>query len=318
MRVGLLTCDLNETHGWGTYSLRIIQELRRADIEVRIFSARNSPPQPDIPDQQRLLPNVAPAQRGLLLRQTLLWPTLSRALNDCDIIHSTVEPYAPLAWCLARHRPYFVTAHGSFIKLLPERRWPGGMLYYESLRRSHLICVSRYTAEVAQANLPGVQPAIPNGSTPRASANRRALRFETQGPTVLSVGAVKPRKGTLELVQSMAQVRKTVPDVQCVIIGGLDNSPDYVAQIRDTIAELNLEETVHLLGRVDEDTLRGWYAAADIFVQPAMNTGSRFEGFGLVYLEANAAGLPVIGTTGSGVEDAIDEELPVCWCHSQA
>ncbi len=124
---------------------------------------------------------------------------------------------------------------------------------------------------------------------------------------VLSVGAVKSRKGVLELVQAMAQVRAEIPDVQCVIIGGLDNSPDYVAQVRAVVAGLNLENTVHLLGRVDDETLAGWYAAADLFVQPAKNTGEQFEGFGLVYLEASAAGLPVIGTTDCGAEDAIED-----------
>jgi phosphatidylinositol alpha-1,6-mannosyltransferase len=58
---------------------------------------------------------------------------------------------------------------------------------------------------------------------------------------------------------------------------------------------------------VPEATLLAWYGAADVFALPARDVGGRFEGFGLVYLEAGAAGLPVIGTTGCGAEDAIHD-----------
>ena len=59
------------------------------------------------------------------------------------------------------------------------------------------------------------------------------------------------------------------------------------------------------MGQVDEETLLGWYAAAQVFALPSLNVGSRFEGFGLAHLEASAAGLPVISTRDCGVEDAI-------------
>jgi phosphatidylinositol alpha-1,6-mannosyltransferase len=56
---------------------------------------------------------------------------------------------------------------------------------------------------------------------------------------------------------------------------------------------------------VPEETLLAWYGAADVFALPSMNVGRKFEGYGLTYLEASAAGLPVIGTTDCGAEDAI-------------
>jgi phosphatidyl-myo-inositol dimannoside synthase len=51
----------------------------------------------------------------------------------------------------------------------------------------------------------------------------------------------------------------------------------------------------------------GWHGAADVFVLPSINAGWKFEGYGLVHMEASAAGLPVIGTTGCGVEDTVDD-----------
>jgi phosphatidylinositol alpha-1,6-mannosyltransferase len=77
--------------------------------------------------------------------------------------------------------------------------------------------------------------------------------------------------------------------------------------VRGEIGRLGLVETVRLLGHVPEDVVMGWYAKADVFAVPAMNDNGKFEGYGLVYLEASAAGLPVIGTTDNGAEDAIDD-----------
>jgi phosphatidylinositol alpha-1,6-mannosyltransferase len=235
-------------------------------------------------------------------------PQLAALLRDCDIIHSTVEPYAPLARLVAGRRPCCITAHGSFVRSLPQRRWPGGWLYRQSLRHSHLVCVSNYTANVAQQVLPGVRTSvIANGIDAAVFNAAPSQKIATQGPTILSVGEVKARKGTLELLQAIAVVRQSIPDVQCVIIGNVDKASDYVAQVRQEISALGLEGQVHLLDQVGDSTLANWYAAADLFVVPAINVGAKFEGFGLVFLEASAAGLPVVGTSGSGVEDAIDD-----------
>ena len=80
-----------------------------------------------------------------------------------------------------------------------------------------------------------------------------------------------------------------------------------MAKVRATILELDLSDCVHLLGHVPEAVLMGWYHAADVFAVPSMNDGWRFEGYGLIYLEAGAAGLAVIGTTENGGEDAIED-----------
>ena len=52
--------------------------------------------------------------------------------------------------------------------------------------------------------------------------------------------------------------------------------------------------------------MRAWFSAADVFALPAMNDGLWFEGFGLVLVEAGAAGRAVVGTDGCGVADAIE------------
>ena len=303
-QVGFLTGDVGRRHGWARYSLELLLALQRAGLPMTVVSARNSPPAEAL-SQQRLLPNTNPAAGQLLLRNLLVAPAVARALRSCDLLHTLVEPYAPCGSRVAGRRPHLVTAHGSYVRLLSQRPWPAGRIWRNALARARLVCVSRYTAQVARQVLPDVQPlVIANGIDPQRFA-RPVTPQPTQGPTLLSVGAPKPRKGTLELVRAMAQVVAALPQARCVIIGSLREAPGYVAQLRAEIRELGLAAQVQLTGQVDEQTLLGWYAAAQLFALPSLNVGPRFEGFGLAHLEASAAGLAVIGTRDCGAEDAI-------------
>lgn len=252
----------------------------------------------------------------------MLIPRVRAILQDCDVIHATIEPFAPLASWIADSRPLLITGHGTYVRQWSERRWPVNTIYRRAFLQARLVCVSHYTEKIAKATLPPVRSVVVNNgvdverfqnplplapSPLHGEGEKTVTHVEKRGPTVLSVGAVKPRKGTLELVQAMAIVRREMPDVQCVIIGNLDLEPDYVAKVRAAIEELDLGGCVHLLGHVPEATLMGWYHGADVFAVPSMNEDGRFEGYGLIYLEAGAAGLAVIGTTENGGEDAIDD-----------
>jgi glycosyltransferase involved in cell wall biosynthesis len=55
--------------------------------------------------------------------------------------------------------------------------------------------------------------------------------------------------------------------------------------------------------------LLGWYAKSNVFALPSLNVDWKFEGYGLSLMEASTAGLPVIGTTDCGAEDAVDDGI---------
>ena len=277
----------------------------RAGIEAKVITSRNSPPVDTFPIMP-LLPNIDPRESQFMLKMIRLTEKLRPLVRDCDVIHSTIEPYAPIGAWIAGKRPFFVTAHGTYIDVLPRRRGPAGTIYRRALYRSKIVCVSHYTAKVAKITLPGIQPVVVNnGVDVERFANLPPLDSPKRGPTVLCVGAVKGRKGALELTRAMAEVRKHVPDVQCLIIGSLKAEPAYVERVKVAINDLHLNDCVHLLGHMPDSTVLAWYGAADVFVMPSINIGGKFEGYGLTHLEASAAGLPVIGTTDCGAEDAI-------------
>jgi phosphatidyl-myo-inositol dimannoside synthase len=105
------------------------------------------------------------------------------------------------------------------------------------------------------------------------------------------------------VLRALAQVRKAVPNVRYVIVG---NGP-YQAHLEAETGALGMMDIVHFVGSAREADLPGWYAAADVFVMPNRSDGVDFEGFGIVFLEAAAAGLPVIGGRSGGVPEAVED-----------
>ena len=228
---------------------------------------------------------------------------MHRAVSGCDLVHVMAEPYSLLAALAAGKCPLVVTAHGTYVPHTA-RRQITGWLYRQAYRRAHLIAVSRHTAAQVQAILPDANLTVIRNGVHFARFQVPAPAPAKTGPTVLASGGVKPRKGTHVLVAAMALVRERVPGAQLVVTGRQDDLP-YLAKVKRQIAQLGLESAVHLVGQIPEPELRGWYQHADVFALPSLATGGKFEGFGLVFLEASASGLPVVGTTGSGVEEAV-------------
>lgn len=131
-------------------------------------------------------------------------------------------------------------------------------------------------------------PEITAALRARAGAEGRFL--------ILTVGGIEPRKGTDQLFRALSRMRRrwAHPPV-LAIIGGhsfQDHTP-YRDRVIASMADLDLElgRDVAMLGTVPHDEMAAWYHAADAFAFPSVN-----EGFGLVVLEAMAAGLPVVLT----------------------
>lgn len=308
MHIGLLVADLSPYHGWGQYSINLARSLVRAGVRVSIVAARNSP---DVVgwEIKRLLPSLVPRARGMPLRLWLTRGSVQQALRGCDLIHATVEPYALLAgWCAGR-RPYFITGHGSYVNSLMKLSGIRGLLYRRAFSgAARVICVSRYTEEQYRLQVPDSPSCvIPNGVDSARFVALRSAPSTDQAPTVLAVGAVKPRKGILPLVEAIAVARKAIPELQCVIIGETSSNPDYVARVRACIEQHSLSNSVVLTGSVNEETLLAHYASADLFCLPTIQVNDDFEGYGLVYLEAGLAGLPVIATDAGGVGDVVED-----------
>jgi phosphatidylinositol alpha-1,6-mannosyltransferase len=115
------------------------------------------------------------------------------------------------------------------------------------------------------------------------------------------VSRLQRRKGHALVLRALPELMRHVPLVRYVIVGA-GNEREQLEHLR---GELGLEHAVLFEGEVADDTLNAYFAACDIFVLPTRVEPTDFEGFGIVFLEAAAAGKPAIGGRNGGVPEAI-------------
>ena len=130
---------------------------------------------------------------------------------------------------------------------------------------------------------------------------------------ILFVGRLARRKGVKEFIQkSLPEIVAAVPQACFVIVGAnptesLTHRDDMVTEIAAAAARLNLERHVMLLGSLSDEDVVKLYQTCDLVVLPALATPDDVEGFGIVLLEAAAAGKPVIATRAGGIPDAVEQ-----------
>jgi phosphatidylinositol alpha-1,6-mannosyltransferase len=118
---------------------------------------------------------------------------------------------------------------------------------------------------------------------------------------MLSVSRLADGKGFPHLVRMMPDIIKKAPHVVWMIVG---DGPKKEL-ILEEIQKRNLQNVVRFVGQVPHEAMRVYYYLADLFVLLTHPDEGKEEGLGLVFLEAAAAGLPVIAGRSGGVEEAV-------------
>jgi colanic acid/amylovoran biosynthesis glycosyltransferase len=121
-----------------------------------------------------------------------------------------------------------------------------------------------------------------------------------RGKMVLFVGRLVEKKGCASLLEAMAEVQQRNPAVELVVIGGGPLRAKYEARA----AALGVR--CRFLGTQPPSTVREWMARATVFCVPSVVAASGdTEGFGMVFIEAQAMGLPVVSTLSGGIPEAV-------------
>ena len=228
-----------------------------------------------------------------------------------------LDPMLPLGQLGPRLRsaPYVVVAHGSEVTV--PGRLPGTSALARRVLRGAAGVVAagsypaREAARAAGMPVPGIvlPPGVdterfrPLDDTERAGARAR-FDLDPELPVVLGVSRLVPRKGFDVLLDAAAQL----PGPVQVVIGGAGRDR---RRLERRARRLGLGARVRFLGRVPEDDLPGLYASADVFAMPCRErwNGLEAEGFGIVFLEAAACGVPgVAGRSGGSHEAVVDGE----------
>lgn len=311
MRVCYLTSGLSHDDGWSRYSLQVVEGMLRRGIEPVVLTSASAG-KSDVSGIE-LYPVLAPLFSGrslVSLRMLGAWSQVRRYAAGCDLVHCLVEPYAPLAALSSWGRPYIISGVGTHAGLPLEHplKGIGFRLVYRNAAK--VVCISEFTRRriLEHVRLDN-SVVIPLGVDSDFFNSTSLCAYEKEdSPLVLSVGALKPRKGYEVSIRAIAQAREATPNL-CYVVIGDHSAPEYVGHLRTLITNLGLENTVHLLGQVSETELRGWYHRCDLFLLTPVQVEGAFEGFGLVYLEAAACGKPVVGSRSGGVPEAVVDGL---------
>ncbi|MBP7711894.1 MAG: glycosyltransferase family 4 protein [Gammaproteobacteria bacterium] len=149
----------------------------------------------------------------------------------------------------------------------------------------------------------GVSVAGPDRNSEPVQSLRQQLRMGN-GPLLAFVGRLVPEKGVDDFLAAIAELAPVLPDVRGVIIGDGAGRAAFERRAR----ELGLAERVAFTGWQQPESVRAHLAAADVFVGPSRRSPSGWtEAQGIVFLEALAAGTPVVASRAGGIGDVIQD-----------
>ena len=315
MKVAMVSpYDFSWPGGVNAHVSQLSAELRRRGHEVTVIAPR-TPTQPV--DQCSASDYFIPMGRSVPLsaggstaRVTLawwLWPRIRQimARERFDLVH-VHEPLAPLL-------PLMVLQHSNAVNVGTFHAFSDGQKMYRWSRyvlrgwhrRLHgRIAVSEAARTFVAPHFPQRQyRVIPNGIDFERFAGAAPLpELRDRRNNVLFVGRKDERKGLRYLLEAFARLLESRRDVRLVVVGPGEPDRDCEAAINAIIRVDS--DLVRLVGPVSDADLPRYYASADVFCSPA--TGG--ESFGIVLLEAMAAGAPVVASKIAGYRDVVAHE----------
>lgn len=185
--------------------------------------------------------------------------------------------------------------------------WPLYKLIYKKADKVHAI--SNYLANRAwrMIGYQGPLKIIPNGvSSIFFIADQRKDKTGEDVFQVITTSRLEPQKGLADLIRGVALLkRKYQKPFQLIIIG----EGKLSGKLRRLTKKMKLEKEITFLGQVDYKNIPHYLAKADVFIRPSLS-----EGLGNSFLEAMAAGLPVIGTPVGGIVDFLKDKQTGLFC----
>ncbi len=243
---------------------------------------------------------------------------IRRAFKYCDIIHALDGwPYGVIAAIvsLGSRKKLIITGIGTGAVKPFYSWWRRPIMKWAYKRAFRVIAVSNNTKREIQKFLPDLEISVINhgvdftkfesisgtSDVQTIDVNIGTSEVQKLKPYILSVGTLKQRKGYEYSIAAFAEVAKKFPGLKYVIVG---KGPEYEALQRQ-VSSIKYQDRVVFLENLSEEELISVYKNAELFILMPQDVNKDIEGFGLVFLEAAAAGLPVITTKETSAEDAV-------------
>ena len=284
---------------YGRHGAAVIATLARSRGEdYRFLGLNDSVGQHEIEAAGASFPITGFARNKLAMTRTVM--ACARGVRLAYFNHPNLAPLGLVIRALNPAARYIVSTHGTEVwEPLPR------------LRALGLRCADRVTAtaefnaakvvvlqRVGRERIAIVPCALdPEFAPPKGAASPRPHPGEP--PIVLTVSRLMSAehgeyKGIDTVIEALPEVLAAFPGVRYVVVGDGDDRP----RLEQLAHRCGVDQHVTFAGSVDAAALRAFYAACEIFVMP-----SRTEGFGIVFLEAMALGIPVVGGNHGGTPE---------------
>lgn len=295
----VLTPDFPPARG-GIQALayQVVNEFTRVDVQVVAIDA---PGASEFDERQQFPVRRVGGDWGSRAAAVMalnVWGFLAAARRRPDAILSLHIVAGPAA-ALARKRLSIPFAQYVYAKEIGARP---ALASHAMGRADRVIAISNYARTLAMSV--GAQASRIALIHPGVSLPSRVERVAMDRPIILSIARLEDRyKGHDVLMRTMPIIRASVPDVEWVILGDGPLRP----ALEGLATAVGVDDCVSFLGSVSDGERDHWLARGDVLVMasrmPAQ--GLAGEGFGIVYLEANAYGMPAVGGNVGGATDAI-------------
>ena len=304
MKIGLVSPYVYPLPGGVTQHVRYLYEnLRLRGHDVRILTSSHGLQRASEGDVIRLGKGFSMPANGSVGTVTLSFRYISQVREVLererfDVLHFH-EPFVPFLSLVILRESQSVNiatfhAYGGWS---PAYEFGSRVMGAYAERLHGRIAVSAAARHFIDRYFPGDYKVIPNGVD--VERFRRAVpiaRWQDGTANILFVGRFEPRKGVLDLLQAYRILRKTGCNCRLLLVGG---GPQE-REARRYIATRRLHG-VEFLGRVSDDEKAQLFRTADVYVAPA--TGR--ESFGIVLLEAMAAGAPIVASDIHGYKGVV-------------
>jgi phosphatidylinositol alpha-mannosyltransferase len=304
MKIGLVCPYIYPESGGVAQHVRFLYEnLRMRGHDVRIITASHGPQRASEGDILRIGVGISMPTNGSVGTLTFSPRYLSQVRElltreRFDLLHFH-EPFVPFLspFLLRESRSVNVATFHAYAGFSPSYELGSRVMGGYAARLHGRIAVSAAARHFIDRFFPGDYKVIPNGvDVPRFAGAVPIARWQDGVPNVLFVGRLEPRKGVLDLLKAHRILRKTGSGNRLLIVG----SGPQEREARRYVATRGLQE-VEFLGRVSDAEKAQLFRTVDVFASPA--TGG--ESFGIVLLEAMAAGAPIVASDIHGYKGVV-------------
>lgn len=308
MKVAIFSPTIDAKDGYGNITYELVHHLHQVDIEPVLFLPKSQ--------QVNTVDLRLPFETQCILPEYVFriyqkegWKYFrSVDVSACDIVHSLFAfPYCiPALQSARRHKkPFIMGAQGTH-GVRPLTFTPEKWLVKHCYKNAATIQVpSEYTKRMIEKYAKAQYPIqiIHNGVHLNRFLNPHnvdAIHNTYKGKKILlTVGGLWGRKGQDLVLHALAKLKRH--DLAYIIVGD-GNTKESLQEMSH---RLGVDHQVNFVGRKSGEELVAYFQACDIYVHTPRVTGLKFEGFGIVYLEASACGKPIVATDAGGIRDAV-------------